>query len=264
MSHYNYCINCGKSGHFNYQCKLPIISVGIIPYTIKNNKIYYLIIKRKDSLGYVDFMRGKYSLDNITGILGMLNEMTVEERNNLLTKTFDELWIDLWNIKPGSKYRNEEMLSKDRFNSIREGVCIENKIYTLKILIDMCIYQWEEPEWGFPKGRRELNERDIDCGLRETMEETGYASKDIITIHNLLPYDELFIGSNYKAYKHRYYVAYISPDIKPTKPYQESEVSEMLWLTYDDINKKIRPYNLEKLAILTKVNNVLSRYRICC
>ena len=101
MTHYNYCINCGKTGHFNYQCKLPIISVGIIPYTIKNDTLHYLLIRRKDSLGYVDFMRGKYSLDNTDGIVGMLNEMTKTERENLLTKSFDDLWIELWHSVPG-------------------------------------------------------------------------------------------------------------------------------------------------------------------
>tara|TARA_B100001758_G_scaffold36350_3_gene27652 strand:+ start:6250 stop:7044 length:795 start_codon:yes stop_codon:yes gene_type:complete len=264
MNQYTYCINCGKSGHFNYQCKLPIISIGIIPYTIVNEEIQYLIIKRKDSLGYVDFMRGKYTLDNIDGIIGMLNEMTVYERNNLLIKSFDELWSKLWNTVVVSKYRNEESISKDRFNQIREGVSINNTVYTLKTLIDMCECEWSEPEWGFPKGRRDLNEKDVECGLRECMEETGY-DKDVITIiQNLIPYDELFIGSNYKAYKHRYYIAYIDSTVSPTNPYQESEVSEMVWLSYTDLKKKIRPYNLEKLDIISKVNNVLTRYRICC
>ena len=67
-----------------------------------------VIIKRKDSLGYVDFMRGKYSLDNINGILGMLNEMTLEERNNLLTKNFDEYFM--WNHF--NDYEKKEINSK--------------------------------------------------------------------------------------------------------------------------------------------------------
>ena len=128
----------------------------------------------------------------------------------------------------------------------------------------MCHYNWEEPEWGFPKGRREVNERDIQCGLRECVEETGYNEHDIHIIQNLIPYDELFIGSNYKAYKHRYYVGHIDSSVEPDKPYQASEVSDMLWLTYDDVINKIRPYNLEKIEILKKVNTVLNRYRICC
>ena len=122
MNQYSYCINCGKTGHYNYQCKLPIISIGIIPFTLDNGKYKYLIIKRKDSLGYVDFMRGKYSLDNITGIMGMLNEMTVTERNNLLTKSFDEMWCKLWNTPIGSKYRGEENTAKDRFYQIKTGL----------------------------------------------------------------------------------------------------------------------------------------------
>ena len=80
----------------------------------------------------------------------------------------------------------------------------------------------------------------------------------------MIPYDELFIGSNYKAYKHRYYVGYIDSSVEPDKPYQASEVSDMLWLNYDDVINKIRPYNLEKIEILKKVNTVLNRYRICC
>lgn len=264
MNQYSYCVNCGKTGHYNYQCKLPIISIGIIPFTLDKSVYKYLIIKRKDSLGYVDFMRGKYSLDNITGIMGMLNEMTLIERNNLLTKSFDELWCKLWNTPIGSKYRGEENTAKDRFNQIKMGVKIDNKIYTLKSLINKCTCIWEEPEWGFPKGRRELNERDLQCGMRECVEETGYNDESINIIQNLIPYDELFIGSNYKGYKHRYYVGYIDINSKPDKPYQESEVSDMIWLSYEEIKQKIRPYNLEKLEILKKVNTVLTRYRICC
>ena len=264
MNQYSYCVNCGKTGHYNYQCKLPIISIGIIPFTLDNGEYKYLIIKRKDSLGYVDFMRGKYSLDNKSGIMGMLNEMTVTERNNLLTTSFDDLWCRLWNTPIGSKYRGEENTAKDRFNQIKTGVKIDNKMCTLKSLIDKCTCIWEEPEWGFPKGRREINERDLQCGMRECVEETGYNDASINIIQNLIPYDELFIGSNYKGYKHRYYVGYIDINSKPDKPYQESEVSDMIWLSYEDIKKKIRPYNLEKLEILKKVNTVLTRYRICC
>ena len=264
MNQYSYCVNCGKTGHYNYQCKLPIISIGIIPFTLDNGEYKYLIIKRKDSLGYVDFMRGKYSLDNISGIMGMLNEMTVIERNNLLTNSFDDLWCKLWNTPIGSKYRGEENTAKDRFNQIKTGVKIDTKMCTLKSLIDKCTCIWEEPEWGFPKGRREINERDLQCGMRECVEETGYNDASINIIQNLIPYDELFIGSNYKGYKHRYYVGYIDINSKPDKPYQESEVSDMIWLSYEDIKKKIRPYNLEKFEILKKVNTVLTRYRICC
>ena len=262
MKQYSYCINCGKHGHINYQCKLPIISIGIIPYSIMDGKLKYLMINRKDTLGYVDFMRGKYALDDIDCIQRMLNEMTVEEHHRLLTLDFDELWKQLWNIDIVGKYRTEEIVSKERLSKLKEGILIDNVLHTLLSLIEGCKDKWTEPEWGFPKGRREVNERDLECGLREFMEETGYNSKNVQIIQNMLPYDEIFIGSNYKGYKHKYFVGYISNTTVPDKPYQTSEVRNMLWLTYEELLTKIRYYDLEKIDIINKVNKVLMSYRV--
>mgnify|MGYP003326939511 CR=1 FL=1 len=64
----NICNNCGKQGHMFHQCKLPITSYGLIAFRYANNDIEYLMIRRKDSFGYVDFVRGKYRVDNIDGI----------------------------------------------------------------------------------------------------------------------------------------------------------------------------------------------------
>ena len=63
MRRITFCNNCGKNGHLYYQCKKPIISAGIILFK-KRPKIQFLLICRKDSLGYVDFMRGKYNIYN--------------------------------------------------------------------------------------------------------------------------------------------------------------------------------------------------------
>ena len=51
-----FCTNCGKNGHLYHSCKKPITSSGIICFRKnKDNKFEYLMICRKDSLGYVDF-----------------------------------------------------------------------------------------------------------------------------------------------------------------------------------------------------------------
>ena len=59
MNNINFCNNCGKQGHTYQQCRKPITSIGIILYRINNKNTEYLLIRRKDSLGYVDFIRGK-------------------------------------------------------------------------------------------------------------------------------------------------------------------------------------------------------------
>ena len=84
MKNYNFCNNCGKLGHLFHQCKMPITSIGIIAFRINNeNQIEYLLIRRKDSLGFVDFLRGKYFPNNKEYIISLLNKMTLNEKEFL-------------------------------------------------------------------------------------------------------------------------------------------------------------------------------------
>ena len=103
LSHY--CNNCGKRGHTYNQCSKPITSVGLVVMTKEYNNIKYLMICRKDTLGYVDFMRGRYSLTNKAYMLNILNEMTIKEKENLVTYTFDELWNKLWGDYVANQYK---------------------------------------------------------------------------------------------------------------------------------------------------------------
>ena len=73
------CSNCGKIGHLFYQCKLPITSYGILLFRFID-KPEFLMIRRKDSFGYIDFIRGKYSLSNIFQIQKCIDEMSIEEK----------------------------------------------------------------------------------------------------------------------------------------------------------------------------------------
>ena len=241
----SFCTNCGKNGHLYHSCKKPITSSGIICFRKnKDNKFEYLMICRKDSLGYVDFLRGKYPLHYQYYIQNLINEMTIEEKEKLL------------------KNVNEEKISKQKFNSIKEGVNIYNsKIYSLKSLIDDSDTNWIHPEWGFPKGRRNYMENDITCSIREFEEETGISKNDILLIKNILPYEEIFMGSNFKSYKHKYYLAYMDHK-NDDMNFQTSEVSNMKWMTIDDCIKKIRPYNLERTEIIIKIENMLNKYSL--
>ena len=83
MNHYSYCINCGKTGHVFNQCKMPITSIGIIVFRHNNDNIEYLMIRRKETLGFIDFMRGKYSLQNKKYIINMIEHMTINEKKDL-------------------------------------------------------------------------------------------------------------------------------------------------------------------------------------
>ena len=280
----NYCNNCGKSGHIYSNCSVPITSIGVIAFRnsseyekIKEenkkgecececkpeNKYEYLMIQRTDSFGYVEFIRGKYSLYNCQYIKNIIDEMTVYEKNNILTKPFNELWSLLWGEYSGIQYRGEEQVSKNKFLQLKNGIEMSSGVkYNLETLISSSTTKWETAEWGFPKGRRNHQEKDLDCGFREFEEETGYDKFSLKQIHNVIPYEEIFIGSNIKSYKNKYYLSYMSRDTIQKNEYQKSEVKNMKWLSYKECMDIIRPYNVEKKNIITSVNNTLNKFLI--
>ena len=259
-----YCNNCGKQGHLYNQCKIPITSNGIISYRYHDNKIEFLMIRRRHSLGFIDFMRGKYSLNDKKYIINMFNQMTIDEKNNLKTMTFDELWFNIWgNEIISTQYKNEEILSKDKLAALRIGVNLNNELYTINDIIEISDKYniWDETEWGFPKGRRNFKEKDFDCAVREYCEETGYNKQKLHILQNICPFEEIFTGSNYKSYKHKYFIAYIPyEDTLNMDNYEKAEVSKMGWYSMEDCLNLIRNYNKEKQVLLKKISFILNNY----
>ena len=259
----NYCNNCNNKGHTCHNCKIPITSHGVICFRKQHNVIEYLMICRKDTLGYIDFMRGKYSIYNKLYIMNMFKQMTDEEKNNLKTGDFDNLWKNIWCQQTISyQYKTEENTSREKFNALVNGILIKNDFYNLIQLIDESIRydKWTEAEWGFPKGRRNYQEKDYECAIREFTEETGLSNTKLHNIQNIIPYEEHFIGSNYKSYKHKYYLMHIEYEdsIQLTK-FEKTEVSKMEWKTYDNCIKSIRYYNTEKIQLITDIHNTLNK-----
>lgn len=268
----SHCNNCGITGHTFNHCKFPITSVGIIAFRYNlEDKLEYLMIRRKDTIGYIEFMRGKYNLNNKLYLLNIISEMTITEKNKLLQNDFDTLWLSLWGDGMSNQFRSEEKNARDKFDTLKLGIThgfigrntsTYDTFYNLQSLIAESTTEWVEPEWGFPKGRHNNLEKDLMCGLREFEEETGYNAHIVKIVQNMLPYEEIFTGSNYKSYKHKYYLGNINILQEPYKSYQNSEISKIMWCTYEQALALIRPYNLEKKAVLKKINTVLGKYNI--
>ena len=91
----NYCGNCGEEGHTYRRCLAPTISLGVILFR-KPAINYNIFIQRRDTLGYVEFMRGKYNLENIKYVFQLFKIMTETERIKILNNDFDFLWQNLW------------------------------------------------------------------------------------------------------------------------------------------------------------------------
>ena len=263
MNKNNVCNNCGKQGHLFHQCKLPITSYGVIVFRSTDKGLQFLMIRRKDSFGYIDFIRGKYIQHNVEHLKSIFNEMSVVERSIIRTNSFDTLWAKMWGeTHIGNQFKSEELASQKKFVLLKAGIQINDELVSIDTLIESSTTNWKETEWEFPKGRRNFLEKDIDCAIREFEEETGILRNKITIIGNLMPFEEIFIGSNHKSYKHKYFLAFMEDNTDLLENYQVTEVSKLDWKSLEDCLESIRSYNLEKKQLILNINKVLQEYRL--
>ena len=118
---------------------------------------------------------------------------------------------------------------------------------------------FNEPEWGFPKGRRRLRERDVDCAMREFFEETGFGVQDIVLDPEQIAYEEIFYGTNNIKYRHVYYIARIVKNvykniiIDNSNPHQAREVRQVKWFSADQVLERIRDHNIERKILFQQI-----------
>ena len=263
-SHKNvYCGNCGRPGHIYKQCREPIISLGIILFRRTSRGREYLMIMRKDSLGYVELIRGNYPLDDLEYLRAIVEEMTTEEKHKILNEDFSSLWNGLWveDNEKRAKYQKEYQKSMEKFKQLSQGLVVQDNLITLENLVRHSCSEWSEPEWGFPKGRRNLKERDLQCAIREFEEETDISRDQIQIVKSVAPLEEEFVGSNKKRYKHIYYLAEadqtILPKVNKEKKVQVIEIGDIRWCSLVDSLRKIRAYNREKKNVLRQADDIL-------
>ena len=253
-----YCNNCGKPGHISKNCQIPITSYGVLLFLLdKESKI--IMIQRKDSLCYIELLRGKYSLHNIDRIKLLLNRMSRIEIENIKTKDFDTLWTNLWlinNVKE-TKYMKEYIQSKQLFNKLKECNEINEFIETNK-------FNYEDSEWEFPKGKKNTNEKNYECAKRELCEETNIHYNDYSIIKNISPIIENFKGENNINYRNIYYLGICKNTnnlrINKNNRYQISEIKNVSICTKEDAKNKIRDYNTTKIELIDKVFNFIDNY----
>ena len=292
MEKYNkknlYCTNCNRNNHEYKDCREPITSWGIILInltqinnikTIMHNKINlkskiftifpqnykelenlssymsgikFLLIQRRHSIGFMDFIRGKYKLDNIDQINSLFQYMNKEEINLIETKSFDELWHEIWNNDTHriNNLKREYLFAKLQFEKIKNGEDTELKLdfYTKNI---NPLYKFNE--WGFPKGRKDKNESTIECALREFSEETGIDKNIINIITEIEPIEENLIGTNGIPYRHIYYVAEVNDNLLPNI-LNNNEIGGIGYFNYNESCELIRDYHVEKKNILRILN----------
>ena len=221
-------------------------------FSVYADKIKFLLIRRRHSLGYMEFIRGHYKVDNINAIIYLFKQMIQSEIDKIGTNSFHDLWIELWgnDSHKDSEYKS----SKEKFDRLKDG---EDDLLNLEFYVNKVKPQWESPEWGFPKGRRNFQEINLDCAIRELNEETNLKREEYDILTTTSPLEEIFIGTNGVQYKHCYYICMskhnIDVTIDPLNKIQLEEIGDIGWYTYYEIIEKFRPYHTERIKILSEV-----------
>lgn len=293
------CTNCGGFNHSYKNCLEPVTSWGIIlvtyddlhkPIHNKNTdlsesetdtqsrvliesrndqtlvshayfKIKFLMISRKNSVGYVEFIRGRYRPEKIDQVIYLFKQMMQSEIDKIkysltLEKGFDYLWKDFWGSKAESYHLlNDRRTSKTNYELLKtKGV--DSPDLDLKYIVSTVKAEYNIEEWGFPKGRKNRYESEEQCALREFKEESGYLDEDIKIINEIKPLVEEFNGTNGIRYRHVYYVAELISNKQPKKDVTESqkeEIGNIQFMDFTTALEFIRDYHIPRKIVLQKL-----------
>lgn len=284
----NICSNCGIQGHHYKQCEEPVTSYGIIAfriadqstdmatmlaksYALPQKNIEFLLVQRRDSIGFIELLRAKYKLTDIAYIRQQIMGMTNQERKSLLEKTFDDLWIGLWGkptIPENRQYKQEYEIAKQKFELLKSGFEHNSSIITLESLLQTTPVLYDSPEWGFPKGRRNTFETNYKCAIREFCEETGLAPDDVKIFENINPISETFYGNNNIHYSHVYYIGHVQNatkvEVKHDNLVMTREIGDIGWFSLEAALARIRPTNTEKREALQRISKLLKSLSPLC
>lgn len=226
-------------------------------FSLLQNMIKFMLICRKHTLGYSEFIRGRYKPENVDGIIYLFQQMVQDEINKIaINKTnLSYLWDDFW-IDPLKKvlYQKDFQESKQKFEALSNN---NESELTLDYYVSNVNPLWKNPEWGFPKGRRNKIESNIECAIREFEEETGFTNDDYVLLEGIKPLVEELIGTDAIRYRHIYYVAYAIndkiPKIDMSNINQISEIGDIGYYTYNDVMNMIRSHHVERKKLLEKL-----------
>jgi 8-oxo-dGTP pyrophosphatase MutT (NUDIX family) len=181
-----------------------------------------LLGRRRETIEFANFIRGLYDPGELHAILSL---MTRGEREKLLTCRFEELWADYWPLNAtifhACKARHVALTAYERVQP------------HLVRLLQLTRSTHEQTEWLFPRGRGKRGAQGEEIARREFQEETQLSLADARRT-GLLPYRELYYGSDGLTYATTHYVYEIDVETLPAK--REAPGALRPWMVSNDFD----------------------------
>jgi 8-oxo-dGTP pyrophosphatase MutT (NUDIX family) len=213
----------------------------------------YLMICRRNTFSYVDYILGKYKENDVDYIGHLIINMTLEERNAIKEMNYLNIWNDL--------YANSREAEGEFYKQVHNK--FNRNLYVFLKLENNNPCFWSSPEWGFPKGRKNERETSINCAMREMEEETGINKNMYELDMSIDPFEEEFIGTNGQKYINIYYVGFVKENCQEhlnlNNKLQMREISKIEWCSSRKATLNIRHHEHSKQLLLKELCKIVEQ-----
>lgn len=278
------CSNCNSRGHVFKDCMEPIISNGLLCYTLKpktpNTSAVQvsmtpeqLEVVLHDAPGacaddflqwirelwksgqfdlHVCLVQRRHTISYEAFIRGKYTMDQLPTHQHRMTESerkriLEDDWDTMYEDIMASKDARYMHKEKRRAKELFDSIDLHNFLEEAQNI-------YNEPPWEFPKGRRFTNETDFQCATREFEEETNVPISDVLALHTD-DFVENFLGVNEREYNNKYFLAIAHPGARgpyldPENTGQVSEVQNARWFPIEEALELLRPFHEKKREVL--------------
>jgi len=208
------------------------ISLGIACIRFNKLRPEILMIKKRYTYAFSVFAHGKFNPNDNSEILRLLNSMTIEEKLDLLSLNYSQIWYRIWldNTARSINYFN----AKSKF----ESTFAADGGDRLKKLINKSVHG--TLIWEIPKGhKKNKQESDVSTAMREFYEETRVSKGSYhLWLEAKRTYSYIDAGTKYI---NQYFIAYTRHNIEPRIEFgsqeQIEEVADIKWMDIEELRR---------------------------
>lgn len=225
--------------------------ISLCRFNVKTMQYEILFIKKRYTYAFAEFVLGHYNKNNEERLKCLFNGMNHDEKMTILSLDFGKLWYKIWLVDPECSYMKKLLPEEiNRYNNCKKQFercfCMDNGEYLRKLMVNTLN---SESIWEIPKGRRNDNEKILDCATRELEEETNIFPSQYRILH-----DTELIKMKHKdilIYENTYFIGLYEGNEIPAQPFKINPILETeFW------NK--RRYNNQNVKISFKNEHQLS------
>jgi len=221
----------------------------------KDHKPEVLIVHKRFTYAYSDFVCGFYDETNMSTVQKLLNEMSAEELVDVYSLNFRHMWYKVW-----LKAEGEMIFAKKQMKFYSNFVNNPEKQAQFKSMIEKTRRPHGDPLWEFPKGRKRDRESELLCAVREFTEETRIDKRCYFLYDDVFRYTS-FVQDGCR-YNYKFYLALAGDKLSSLEtmknfPSISCEVNDIQWANIDRIRLIDIDHRLER--IITPMFRYLSK-----